>query len=150
MDFREAHLSKQALANGSLALVFLGLVVAQPAQAWRAKNLHDVYQISEGVYEVVSEPGSGPQHFWCAIADYALRKDRKSSSDFIYLLTPIGASVTKPGWKSVQFGYEVDADSDPSVHNRYSITKVGSFGKVGLAIQFCANGLETPIDWPKR
>lgn len=131
------------------ALVVLG----QPAAAWRAKNMHEVFRVSEDVIEVVSQPGSGPAQFWCAIADFAIRQDRKPANLPIYLQAPIGPSVGKPGYKAVRFSYTypgATATQRSSVLSLYTVKEVGATRKAGVAVQQCANGLEAPIDWPKR
>jgi len=137
------------LVLSAAALVVLGA----PADAWRARNMHDVFRVSEDVIEVVSQPGSGPGHFWCAVADFAIRQDEKPANLPIYLHTPIGPSVGKPGYKAVRFSYTDPGNTGepPKVFQLfYSAKEVGTKWKAGVAVQHCANGLEAPIDWPKR
>lgn len=143
------NVSLRSLGVSAAALVVLGA----PADAWRAKNMHDVFRVSEDVIEVVSQPGSGPGHFWCAIADFAIRQDRKPANMPIYLQAPIGPSVGKPGYKAVRFSYTDPGNAGERrkvFQNFYTVKEIGASRKAGAAIQQCANQLETPIDWPKR
>lgn len=123
---------------------------APPVGAWKAKNLHQVHEISDGVYEVVIEPGSGATQLWCAIADYAIRKEGKAASQPIYLHAPVGASLRNTKEKAAQFAYQSEIPLPTKLFSRYSVKKVGSSHTAGAAIQNCANGIEAAVDWPKR
>lgn len=122
-------------------------VLAQQAMAWRASNHHDVYPLGGGVYEVVSEPGSGPVQFWCAIADYALRQDRVAANQRIYVHTPAGPSVRKPGYKAVQFAYVAPAGSDTSKSWSISVDRPGKNLLAAAAVQYCRDELEGDYEW---
>jgi len=122
-------------------------VLAQQALAWRASNWHDVYPLGNGVYEVVSEPGSGPVQFWCAIADYALRQDRVAANQRIYVHEPVGPSVNKPGYKAVRFSYVAPAGADTSKSWSISVDRPGKNLSAAAAVQYCRDEREDAYEW---
>ena len=132
----------------SVALVATAItVMAQPASAWRASNWHDVYPLGDGVIEVVSEPGSGPAQFWCAVADYALKQDRVASNQRIYVQQPIGPSVNKPGYKAVRFSYTAPEGVDTSKSWTQSFRTPGKNKTAAAAVQYCRDDVGEGIDW---
>ena len=105
--------------------------------AWKAHNRHDVYPLDNGIFEVVSEVGSGPIDFWCGAGDYAYRELRTASVQRVYMWRGIGPSVTRPGKKAIQFSLTPPpgADIRPSV--TFSLHDVGDNLRAGAAQQFC-------------
>lgn len=132
----------------SLALAVTAIsVLAQPALAWRASNWHDVYPLGSGVIEVISEPGSGPAQFWCAVADYALKQDRVAANQRIYVSQTIGPAVNKPGYRAVQFSYDAPAGADTSKSWSLSIRRPGKNLTAAAAVQYCRDELEGEYEW---
>lgn len=123
----------------SLGLV--GLIVALaapvPSMAWRAWNQHEVFPIGDGVYEVLSEPGSGPADFWCGIGDYATTQLGIGATQRLYIWRGIGPSVTRPGYKAVQFALSPPQGADTSTPLTLSVKRVGDNLTAAAARQYC-------------
>ena len=107
------------------------------ADAWRALNRHEVYPLSNGAFEVVSEVGSGAQDFWCGAGDFAYRGLGAASAQRVYISRAIGPSVAKPGYKAVQFSLVAPqgAGTDPAL--TLSVRDVGDNMRAAAAQQYC-------------
>lgn len=123
-----------------IALITGLLLVPAVASAWRAQNRHEVFAIGDGVYEVLSRPGSGPADFWCAIGDYAVRQDRAAATQRIYIWRPIGASVTRGGYKAVQFAYRAPKGADTSTGLSLTVRRAGDNLSASFARNYCFDG----------
>lgn len=115
-------------------------VMPSAGSAWRAWNQHDVYPVSEGVFEVVSEVGSGATDFWCGAGDYAYRALRTKGVQRVYIWRAIGPSVTKPGKKAVQFSLTPPSGADTSSRISLSVKAVGDNLRAAMAQQYCFDG----------
>lgn len=120
-----------------VALVAGLLLVPAVASAWRAHNRHEVFPIGNGVYEVLSRPGSGPADFWCAIGDYAIRQDRVAANQRVYIWRAIGASVTRDGYKAVQFAYRPPKGADTSTGLSLTVKRAGDNLNASFARSYC-------------
>jgi hypothetical protein len=115
------------------ALVALPLMVSA-AQAGRFFSpILTVNPVSSTQFEVIEGHGQGPNGFWCAAANYAIKSLGKTSGR-IYVATPRGPSVTVPGATGVVFSSE-PVGSSGSASN--SISVAGTNLLVNHAIQFC-------------
>ena len=112
--------------------VFPGL-----AMAWQAWNRHEVNQLSNGVFEVVGRPGSGAADYWCAAGDYTYRNLRSASVQRVYIYRGVGPSVSRPGYKAIQFALTppAGANTEPSV--TLSMHRVGDNMRAAAAQQYC-------------
>lgn len=121
----------------SLTLAAAVALTPQWAGAWWAFNRHEVLPVSTGVYEVVSEVGSGAQDFWCGAGDYAYRELGVASVQRVYIWRGIGPSVNRPGRKAVQFSLTPPpgADTDPAL--TLSVKDVGDNLRAAHAQQYC-------------
>lgn len=116
------------------------------ASAWWAYNRHEVLPVSNGVFEVVSEVGSGAQQFWCAAGDYAYRALGAAAAQRIYIVRAIGPSQTRPGRKSVQFSLVPPPGADTEPRLSLSVKAVGDNLRAAAAQQYCfGNGYEDPF-----
>ena len=119
-------------------LALAGLVVAPTvALPWRAWNRHEVLPVSDGVWEVVSEIGSGATDYWCGAGDYAIRQLRTSATQRIYIWQAIGPSVNRPGKKSVQFALSAPAGADTSVGYSVTVKRAGDNMTASMAQKYC-------------
>jgi hypothetical protein len=107
------------------------------ASAWWAWTRHEVFPVAEGVFEVVSEPGSGPQDFWCGAGDYAIRVLGVKVVQRIYTWRGIGPSVARPGRKAMQFAFAPPKGADTSTSLSLSLTRVGDNLTAAAARQYC-------------
>ena len=124
-----------------LPLLLTALISAPGlALAWRAWNWHEVYPVNDKVWEVLSRPGSGPADFWCGAGDYALSVLRAPVVQRIYIWREVGASVTKPGYRSVQFAFEPPAGADTTTGYSLNIKRPGDNLTVAAARQYCFGG----------
>jgi len=129
----------------AMALI-LGLLLPSMALSWRAWNRHEVFPLGGGLYEVLSEPGSGPADFWCGIGDYALSQLGVGATDRIYIHRAIGAAVTRPGHRAVQFALAPPPGADLSTPLTLSVERVGDNLSAGFARQYCYGGRFDPLD----
>ncbi|PJE34715.1 hypothetical protein CVM52_20860 [Pseudooceanicola lipolyticus] len=105
--------------------------------AWTAYNRHEVVPLGDGVFEVVSEVGSGPTDFWCGAGDYAYRQMRAAAVQRLYLWRAIGPSVSRPGRKAVQFSLTPPPGADLQPGFALSMNDVGDNLRAGAAQQYC-------------
>lgn len=123
---------------GLLALVSFPFEAA----AWRAWNRHEVLPVSQGVWEVVSEIGSGAQDYWCGIGDYALRELRTQATQRIYIWQGIGPSVNRQRRKSVQFSLSPPAGVSTEPRISLSVKAVGDNLNAATARGYCYDRID--------
>ena len=120
----------------------LGLIAALAmaplqASAFRAWNQHDVVEVSPGVIEVVSRVGSASLDFWCGAGDYARRVWNIRRNPPIYIVSPLGPSTVKQGYKAVQFSLTEPPSGAVSPSFTISVTRVGENMGVSFAEGYC-------------
>ena len=121
-----------------LFLVALTALVTAPAAfAWRAQNGNEVKPVSKSVFEVVARGRSGAADFWCGAGDYALRVLGAAATQRIYIWQPIGASVTMPGDRAVQFSFSAPKGADTSTGYSLSVKRAGDNLTAAAAQQYC-------------
>ncbi|MDE4135082.1 hypothetical protein PXK00_18385 [Phaeobacter sp. QD34_3] len=135
---------KGKLCKGVFLAAGIGLYPFS-AQAWWAWNHHEVLPVSQGVWEVVSRVGSGPQDYWCGIGDFAIRQLRSSATQRIYIWEGIGPSKNRPGRKSVKFALVPPPGADTSTGYSLSIKRVGDNLSASLARNYCYDRIEDPF-----
>ncbi|MCD9148644.1 hypothetical protein [Pseudophaeobacter flagellatus] len=131
---------RKGTARAAILLFLAG--VPMGAQAWWAWNRHEVFPVSDGVWEVVSQVGSGAQDYWCGIGDFALRELRTKATQRIYIWQGIGPSVTRPKRKSVQFSLTPPPGSDTQPRLSLSVKAVGDNLNAATARNYCTDRLE--------
>lgn len=126
----------------------LALVSVMPtaASAWRAVNQHDVYQIAPGVFEVVSEPGSGAVDFWCGIGDFGRMQLNLGATQKIYIWRGIGPSVTRPERAAVQFSLNEPPGEAAKPSYTLSVKQAGDSLSASFARQYCAGSRFDPFE----
>ncbi len=127
------------------ALALLG-ALPTTASAWRAINQHDVYQISPGVYEVVSEPGSGAVDFWCGIGDFGRMQLNLGATQKIYVWRGLGPSVTRPERAAVQFALNPPSGSAVAQGYGLSVKQAGDSLSASFARQYCSGSRFDPFE----
>ena len=136
-----------------LAPLVLALVLPVVAGAQhRAPNHHKVYDLGNGTFEVVSQPGSGASHLWCGAGDFAHRKLNVAATQRIYMVQGIGPSVNKPRRKSAVFSLVPPAGVDPETARNpitLSLRGVGDSFSSASAIQYCRDHLGEREIWVK-
>lgn len=129
-----------------LVIVALALALPGAVPAWQAWNFHDVYPVQKGVWEVVKRPRSAAWDFWCAIGDFALAELRVGATQRIYLWRGLGPSVTRSGYKAVQFSLTPPAGADTTPGLTLSVNRVGDNLTAAAARQYCF-GMADPGDF---
>lgn len=114
------------------------------AGAWWAINRHEVFVVSDGVFEVLNEVGSGAVDYWCGAGDYARRQLRAAATQRIYIWKAIGPSATHPGKKSVQFSFSAPEGASTSPGYSLSVKAVGDNLTTAAAYQYCIG--DDPFD----
>ncbi|SDE23553.1 hypothetical protein [Ruegeria marina] len=125
-----------------LALLGAGLLAPGMALGFQAFNRFEVYPVSQGVIEVVNRYGSAPKDFWCGAGDYAIRVLRTSATQRIYLVRPVGPSVTVQGRKGVHFALQPPPGADTTPGFSVSVKKVGDNMTASMAQNYCYDRLE--------
>lgn len=110
--------------------------------AWWSWNRHEVVQVSDGVWEVLNEVGSGPQDYWCGIGDFASRQLRTKATQRIYIWQGIGPAETRPGRKSVKFSLSPPPGSSPQRGYSLSIKTPGYSQTAAAAQNYCNDYFE--------
>ena len=88
-----------------------------------------------GTFEVIESRGAGPSHIWCVAADHARHVLQASGTQRLTVLSPLGASQTKPGSKAVTF--TIAAETAGGV--LLSVKCVGASMSVVQALQYCTD-----------
>lgn len=110
---------------------------ALPALAWRAQNGNDVLAVTPEVFEVVQRTRSSASEFWCSAGDYAIRVLGIPVAQRIYIWQPVGASVTTPGRRAVQFSLSPPPGADTSTGYSLSVKRAGDNLTAAAARQYC-------------
>ncbi|MFD3189428.1 hypothetical protein ACFMPD_04030 [Sedimentitalea sp. HM32M-2] len=120
-------------------LVLAGILALSPtwASAWWAMNRHEVFPVSDGVYEVVARVGSSASDFWCGAGDFAQRVIGLPAAERIYIWRGIGPSVNRPGRKAVQFALTPPPGADTTASLTLSVKAVGDNLARHAAVQYC-------------
>jgi hypothetical protein len=122
--------------------VLLSLAVATPASAgFVAVNAHRVNPLeAANTFEVIGRPGSGPQQYFCAAADYARSVLNAPAAMRVSVLRGRGPSQTEPGRRAVAFILD-DGEGRRAGQNfnfGLSVTEPGFNVSVGMArASFC-------------
>ncbi|MCB1364962.1 MAG: hypothetical protein KDK02_12630 [Rhodobacteraceae bacterium] len=123
------------------------LLAPVPAPAWWAWNRHEVLPLGGGIYEVIGEPGSGAQDFWCAIGDYGIARLGLPAVQRIYTWRGIGPSAARPGRKAMQFALAPPEGADTSTPLTLSLTRVGDNLTAAAARQYCYGNADPWERW---
>ncbi|MFT7597004.1 MAG: hypothetical protein ACI8R4_004347 [Paracoccaceae bacterium] len=107
------------------------------ANAWRGINRHEVYPVSDTVFEVLNDVGSGAVDYWCGAGDFARQVMGTPAAQRIYIWRGIGPSATRQGRRSVQFSLTPPPDADTTPGLSLSVKKVGDNMTSALAYQYC-------------
>ncbi len=107
------------------------------ASAWWAMNRHEVFPVSDTVWEVVSEVGSSAADYWCGAGDFAQRVLGTPAAQRIYIWKAIGSSVARPGRKAVQFSLTPPPGSDTSTGYSLTVKRAGDNLARHAAVQYC-------------
>jgi hypothetical protein len=126
---------KTVLFAGILALT--PMIFAASAEAWQAKNWHQVYPVSPTVFEVVGQAGSGAADYWCGAGDYVRHSLRMPAVQRVYIWRGIGPSVGKSGRKAVQFSLNPPGDKVAPPGYSLSVKAVGDNLTAAAAFQYC-------------
>ncbi|SFT67322.1 hypothetical protein SAMN05216236_10543 [Sedimentitalea nanhaiensis] len=134
---------------GKLALAAAVVVSPTWASAWWAINRHEVFPVSDGVYEVVGRVGSAAWDYWCGAGDFAQRVMGVPAAERIYIWRGIGPSVTRPGRKAVQFALSPPPGADTDTPLSLSVKAAGDNLARHTAVWYCyqADGDEFYRRW---
>lgn len=105
--------------------------------AYRAYNWHDVFAVSETVFEVIGRPGSGAADYWCAAGDYVRHALRDKATRRIYIWRAIGPSVIQSGRRAVHFSLTAPENASTSPGYSLSVKAVGDNLTAAAAFQYC-------------
>ena len=100
-------------------------------------NRHEVFPVSDTVWEVVSEVGSSAADYWCGAGDFAQRVLGTPAAQRIYIWKAIGPSVTRPGRKAVQFSLTPPPGADTSTGYSLTVRRAGDNLARHAAVQYC-------------
>lgn len=116
------------------------------AQAFTAKNRHNVAAIDAAVFEVVGRPGSGARDFWCAAGEYAHRSLRARSNARIYLVSGRQNSASQPGRTAVRFTLSPEAAGITPISPQLvlNVTTPGDNLSVAASREYCALNISRP------
>lgn len=89
-----------------LAGVSVLTLLPNPALAYWAINRHEVFPVSQGVFEVIRRPGSSAADLWCAAGDFARQVIATGATQRIYIWRASGPSDIKQGYSGVQFSLQ--------------------------------------------
>jgi len=126
---------KSVLIAGILALT--PMIFAASADAWRARNWHQVNVLSPTVFEVVGQPGSGAADYWCGAGDYVRHSLRMPAVQRVFIWQAIGPSVRQSGRKAVQFSLNRPQASVAPPGYSLSVKAVGDNLTAAAAFQYC-------------
>jgi hypothetical protein len=131
----------------AVAVLVVGLLIYSkrpdygPDQPFLAKNgLWVAHAQSEGAeIEVYSQPGAAGPTYFCAAAEFAVRYQKASRTEYLVVAFPEADSETRPGFRSVQFNVVgkdniVDLPTNGAV---VSVTRPGEHRTIAFAEQLC-------------
>lgn len=105
--------------------------------AYRAINRHEVYPVSETVFEVVGRVGSSAADYWCGAGDYIQNALGYEVVRRIYIWRAIGPSETISGKKAVQFALAPPKGADATPGLSLSVKAVGDNLTAAAAFRYC-------------
>ena len=115
----------------------LSLAIAGPAAAqFVSVNGHRVNPLEgAATFEVIGRPGSGPQQYFCAAADYARRVLDAPVVARVTVLRGRGPSQTEPGQRAVAFIIDDGSGRRPGQNLSFSlsVSEPGFNVSVGMA-----------------
>ena len=120
-----------------IALAVFLATIPTWASAWWAWNRHEVFPVSESVYEVVGRVGTSASDYWCAAGDFAQRVMGVPSAQRIYIWREVSGSVTRPGRKAVQFSLSPPPGADTSTPISLSVKRAGDNLARHSAVAYC-------------
>ena len=125
-------------------LTLAALIACMPglAGAWTATNYLKVAPVSETVFEVVGQPGSAGQEYWCAAGDYAQRVLKVKVVQRIYIVRGPAPAQTANWDYAVLFSLIPPVDEDTRPRLTLSVKQVGSNITSALAQQYCLRSIE--------
>lgn len=112
-------------------------VIPTWGMAWWAFNRHEVFPVSDTVWEVVARVGTSAADYWCGAGDYAQRVMGVPAASRIYIWKPVGPSVTRPGHKAVQFSLSPPPGADTSTGYSLTVKRAGDNLARHMAVQYC-------------
>lgn len=132
-------------------LTFATLItLASPALAFQPLIPLEVREVgTPATFEVIEGRGAGPSHIWCVAADHASRVLDAAGTQDLTVISPLGASQTKPGSKAVTF--TLDAQTAAAVTEDrsgflggvlLSVRRVGTSMSVTQALQYCTDHID--------
>lgn len=116
--------------------------------AWWAMNRHEVFPVSDTVWEVVSEVGSSAADYWCGAGDFAQRVMGTPAAERIYMWRGIGPSVNRPGKNAIQFSLTPPPGADTTPRLSLSLNAPGDNLARHSAVQYCYQ-LDGPDIWDR-
>jgi hypothetical protein len=128
-----------------LVLAFLA-IAPSAAFAYIAENRHSVAPVSGAVFEVVGEPGSGAQQYWCAAGEYARDRLGARSNARVYIVRGRGPAQSEPGATAVRFTIDPGAAGVTPISPRLSLSvdAIGDNLPVASAVTYCYNVVSKP------
>ena len=126
---------KQVILRGTL----ISTIALMPglAGAFMASNLLQVNKVSNSVFEVVGNPGSGPGDYWCAAADFVQREVTNNATQRIYVTRALGQSETTIRRSAVQFSLTEPGAEQAGNMISLSVSHVGDSLIAASAREYC-------------
>lgn len=128
-------------------------LLASPAAAFTAVNGVSAFpEGSNGQFEVVSEPGSGPRQIWCAAAQFARVELGAAVNTRLYLSRAMAPSPRYQGARSASFTIapsdRLKAGPRPGDGGNYSVSlsKTGYNLRLAHAEAFCERIIDEIFD----
>lgn len=131
-----------------LSLAFVLGTLPTYGMAWWAFNRHEVFPVSDTVWEVVARVGTSAADYWCGAGDYAQRVMGVPAASRIYIWKAVGPSETRPGKKAVQFSLTPPEGADTSTGYSLTVKRAGDNLARHAAVQYCYQLDEADI-WQK-
>ena len=131
----------------SLALI---AALGSPALAFQPLIPLEVRDMgTPGTFEVIESRGAGPSHIWCVAADHARSTLDAAGTQDLTVISPLGASQTKPGSKAVTFTIAPDVAAAVTEDRSgflggvlLSVRRVGTSMSVTQALQYCTDHID--------
>lgn len=132
-------MERKLLKAGVVALALVpGIAAAQfGGFPWRANDLPGA-----GNFEVIEGASGLTTGFWCRAGSYAVTEFGARGSDRIYVLNPLGRSMTRDSRRAVGFTVSPDANllekASRVNSNTLSVNREGYNISVGHAKSYCS------------
>lgn len=119
-------------------LVFCAALLAMPvaADTIGEEKRYTFNRLSPSDFEVIRLQGMGPPEYWCAAANYVIRRQGMPSQTMMYLKRGLGGSVKDPGAQSVVFSFSPQGLT-PLVSQTWTIKKPGVSFKSSQGLRLC-------------